>query len=213
MRRIPDRHPLGRGRSTIADDRDFEKGPSVSRISTPRYSRHDGTTTAPLVASVVDLYAVVYAEPPYEEGTEQVNQFRARLDEETTRAGFTLIAAHDRGQLVGTVYGWTMPAGTWWSQADQEAPADIHDADKLAVMEWIVHPERRAEGIGSELMRRLLRDRQEPYATLAADPRAPARGLYERAGWHQVARSKLPWGTAMDLLVLETGGARSASDR
>ncbi|MET0491567.1 MAG: GNAT family N-acetyltransferase [Actinoplanes sp.] len=79
---------------------------------------------------------------------------------------------------------------------------------QLAVMEWIVHPQRRAEGIGSELMRRLLQDRHEPYATLAADPRAPARGMYERSGWRRVARSKLAWGPAMDLLVLETSRRR-----
>jgi GNAT superfamily N-acetyltransferase len=97
-----------------------------------------------------------------------------------------------------------MPAGRWWSRADQQPPADIRDVDKLAVMEWIVHPDRRGEGIGAELIRRLLEDRQERYATLASDPRSAARGMYERAGWRQVARTQLSWGPAMDLLVLET---------
>ncbi len=168
------------------------------------YSRHTGDSVSPLVPALVDLYAVVYGEPPYEEGPEQVERFRTSLGEEATRPGFTLITAHDGGQLVGAAYGWTMPAGSWWSRADRDAPAGIGDADKFAVMEWIVHPQRRAEGIGAELMRRLMQDRGEPYATLASDPRAPARGMYQRAGWRQVAQTKLSWGPAMDLLVLET---------
>lgn len=168
------------------------------------YSRHDGNSVSPLIPALVALYAVVYAEPPYEEGPEQVDRFRTSLGEEATRAGFELITGHDGEQLVGAAYGWTMPAGTWWSRADQEAPAGILYADKLAVMEWIVHPHRRAEGIGAELIRRLLRGRKEPYATLASDPRAPARGVYRRAGWRQIAQTRLSWGPAMDLLVLET---------
>lgn len=149
------------------------------------------------------VYAVVYAEPPYEEGSEQVDRFRNSLPEESTRPGFALITADDDGRLVGAAYGWTMPAGTWWSRADLQPPDNIRDVDKLAVMEWIVHPDRRAQGIGAELIRRLLKDRHERYATLASDPRSAARGMYERAGWRQVARTMLSWGPAMDLLVLE----------
>lgn len=51
-------------------------------------------------------------------------------------------------------------------------------------------------------MRQLLVDRHEPYATLAADPRSPARRIYARNGWRQVGKSVLPWGPPMDLLVL-----------
>jgi len=168
------------------------------------YTRHDGTAVARLLTALVELYAVVYAEPPYQEGPEQVDRFRTSLQNEAARAGFSLITADDGGQLVGAAYGWTMPAGAWWSRADQQPPADIHNADKFAVLEWIVHPDRRGESIGAELIRRLLEGRREHYATLASDPRSAARGMYERAGWRQVARTKLSWGPAMALLVLET---------
>ena len=103
--------------------------------------------------------------------------------------------------LVGAAYGWTMPAGVWWSRADNDPPPEIEAADKFAVMEWIVHPDRRGEGIGAELMRRLLADRPEPWATLASDPRSAARAIYGRNGWAQVATSRLPWGPPMDLLA------------
>ena len=47
-------------------------------------------------------------------------------------------------------------------------------------------PRPAGEGISAELIRRLLEDRRERYATLASDPRSAARGMYQRAGWRQV---------------------------
>ncbi|MEV0214317.1 GNAT family N-acetyltransferase [Micromonospora sp. NPDC050695] len=161
-----------------------------------------GATAAPLFPALVDLYALVYAEPPYGEGPEQVAGFADGLPGEAARPGFTLVAADDAGTLVGAAYGWTMPAGRWWTRADREPPAELLNVDKFAVMEWIVHSGRRGEGIGSELMRRLLDGRPEPYATLASNPLAAARRVYERAGWQQVAGSHMPDGTPMDLLIL-----------
>ncbi|SBT55099.1 GNAT family N-acetyltransferase [Micromonospora narathiwatensis] len=152
---------------------------------------------------LADLYALVYAAPPYQEGPEHVARFRAGLPEEAARPGFTLITAEDDGTLVGAAYGWTMPAGRWWSRANTDPPAEVRDADKIAIMEWIVRPHRRGEGIGAELMRRLLWERPERYATLASDPRSPARAMYARNGWRQVGLSALPWGPSMDLLVLD----------
>jgi hypothetical protein len=112
----------------------------------------------------------------------------------------------DGANLVGAAYGWTMRAGVWWSRADGPGPADVVDADKFAVMEWIVHPARRREGIGAALMRELVVARSEPWATLASDPRSVARAIYGRAGWRQVGVSALPWGPPMNLLVLPLTG-------
>jgi GNAT superfamily N-acetyltransferase len=167
------------------------------------YRHYDGASAASLASDLVALYAVVYAEPPYEEGPEQVDRFRSSLPEEQARPGFTLIAADDHGKLVGAAYGWMMPAGAWWSRADQHPPAAIQDADKFAVIEWIVHPDQRGKGIGAELIHRLLEHRPERYATLASDPRSAARHMYERSGWRQVGRTRLSWGPAMDMLVLD----------
>ena len=157
---------------------------------------------AGLAAALTDLYAVVYAEPPYREGPEQVARFAAGLPDEAARPGFTIATAEDHSGLVGAAYGWTMPSGRWWSQADTNPPAHLLNADKIAVMEWMVRPDRRGHGVGAEVIRRLLDGRAEGWATLASDPRSVARGMYGRAGWRQVARSVLPWGPPMDLLVL-----------
>ncbi|AVT40175.1 GNAT family N-acetyltransferase [Plantactinospora sp. BB1] len=166
------------------------------------YRRLDGPSATPLFPSLVELYSAVYAEPPYEEGPDEVAGFAARLPEESSRPGFTLVAAEDGPDLIGAAYGWTMSPGVWWSRADTAPAPEILSAAKLAVMEWIVHPDHRRRGIGAELMRRLLVGRPEAWATLASDPRSLARRLYEQAGWRKVGTSHLPWGPAMDLLVL-----------
>ncbi|MGC4866393.1 GNAT family N-acetyltransferase [Micromonospora sp. DT53] len=167
------------------------------------YTTSHGQDAARFFGPLVDLYECVYAEPPYEEGPDQVARFGDRLPEEADRPGFVLVTVTVDSSLVGAAYGWTMSAGDWWSRADADPPAEIRAAAKLAVMEWIVHPQRRSEGVGAELMRRLLADRPERYATLASDPRSRARKVYARNGWRQVGASVLPWGPPMDLLVLD----------
>jgi GNAT superfamily N-acetyltransferase len=169
------------------------------------YTLHDGKSAAQLTDQLVGLYAKVYSEPPYEEGPEQVRRFRDSLPDDMTRQGFSLVSAQEDSLLLGVSYGWTMPAGIWWSRADQQPPDEVRDSAKLAIMEWIVDPDRRGEGIGAELLQRLLATRPERYATLASDPRSSARKMYERAGWWQVARTELTWGPAMDVLVLDLG--------
>jgi GNAT superfamily N-acetyltransferase len=167
-----------------------------------QYALLDGTAAAPMVPELVDLYAVVYAEPPYSEGPEQVHEFATKLPAELDQPGFAFTRASVDDRLVGAAYGWTMPPGRWWSNADTEPPQNILDASKLAVMEWIVHPHVRGCGIGARLIRMLLAERSESWAVLASDPRSAARAMYQRAGWQQVGKSALPWGTTMDLLAL-----------
>ncbi|WP_030491478.1 GNAT family N-acetyltransferase [Micromonospora chokoriensis] len=167
------------------------------------YTTSHSDDAARFFGPLVDLYECVYAEPPYKEGPEQVARFRDRLPGEADRLGFTLVTAAVDSSLVGAAYGWTMSAGDWWSRADSDPPAGIRAAAKLAVMEWIVQPHRRGEGVGAQLIRRLLADRSERYATLASDPRSRAREVYARNGWKQVGTSVLPWGPPMDLLVLD----------
>ncbi|MEU4555921.1 GNAT family N-acetyltransferase [Micromonospora violae] len=169
------------------------------------YTTSHGQDAAPFFGPLVDLYECVYAEPPYEEGPDQVARFRDCLPGEADRLGFTLVTVAVDSSLVGAAYGWTMPAGDWWTRADADPPAEIRAVAKLAVMEWIVHPHHRGEGVGAELMRRLLADRPERYATLASDPRSRARQVYARNGWRQVGTSVLPWGPPMALLVLDLG--------
>ena len=167
------------------------------------FAQHDGIVPEEVGGPLVDLYAVVYAEPPYCEGPEQVHRFRTSLHEDANRSGFTLVTAIENETLIGATYGWSMPAGKWWSNADQPPRPDVLSAEKFAVMEWIVTPAKRGQGIGGALIRRLLDHRTEQYATLASDPRSDARAIYRKSGWRQVGVTKLSWGPEMDLLLLD----------
>ncbi|MET8152508.1 GNAT family N-acetyltransferase [Actinoplanes sp. NPDC049668] len=167
------------------------------------YLKPSRSSAAGRVPELVELYSLVYSEPPYNEGPEQFAWFRGHMRGELDRPGFSLVLANDDERLVGAAYGWTMAAGSWWSTADRIPGPEIHDADKFAVKEWIVHPRSRNAGIGRELLRRLLDGRDERYATLSSDPRSEARAMYARMGWRQAAKSTLPWGVDMDVLILE----------
>lgn len=151
---------------------------------------------------LVRLYAVVYAEPPYEEGPEMVRLFAQKLPEEIARPGFALVHATAGGRSVGLAYGWTMPAGRWWPTAEDGPPEHIREAQKFVVTEWMVHSDVRGRGAGRRLIVDLLSGRPEPWAVLMSDPRAAARGMYARAGWLPCGRVNPSWGPSMDALAL-----------
>lgn len=156
-----------------------------------QYVADDPDAAGDHLDALAELYAAAFAESPYNEGPEHVERFRERFPDESKRPGFALVRAVDNeGRLVGLAYGWTMPAGRWWTRASVEPLAYLLDVDKFAIMEWAVHPNRRGRGIGQQLMKRLLADRPEPYATLSANPAAAANGIYRRWGWKPAGRTE-----------------------
>src|SRR5437899_8924575 len=93
------------------------------------------------------------------------NEFLDRLAEESKLPGFILVAACGGGGLLGFAYGYTMPAGEWWDGTDRPAPEDVKAADKIAVIEWAVLPDRRGAGIGRRVLDQVLSGRREHCAT------------------------------------------------
>ncbi|GIG56016.1 hypothetical protein Lfu02_03880 [Longispora fulva] len=163
----------------------------------------DGPAAVEFADDLAALYAVVFGEAPYHEGPDDVARFRAAYPEQTTDPGFALVAALRGETLVGAAFGVTYPAGRWWQRATQGPPAAVTGVDTFAVKEWIVHPDARGGGLGRRLLDALLTDRPEPFATLAANPLAPARQIYHRWGWRHVDTSDDtgPLGV-MDFLLL-----------
>lgn len=153
------------------------------------------------------VYAEVFSLPPYNEGPEMADEFLGRLAEESKRPGFGLVAAYDGGRLLGFAYGYTMPAGKWWHGTDCPAPDKVKTADKFAVIEWAVLPDQRGAGIGRRLLDELLADRRVRYATLAVNPAADARAIYERWGWRQVASTRPGKMPGMAVMLLELPGS------
>ena len=153
------------------------------------------------------VYAEVFSLPPYNEGPELAEEFLDRLAEESKRPGFSLVAACGCGRLVGFAYGYTMPAGEWWDGTDRPAPEEVKAADKLAVIEWAVLPERRGAGVGRRLLDELLTGRRERWATLTVVPAADARVIYDRWGWRQVASTRPGRMPGMAVMLLELPGS------
>jgi GNAT superfamily N-acetyltransferase len=158
-------------------------------------------------AELTSLYVQVYSEPPYHESEDDADDFMSRLLDLSTTAGFAFIAAevptgHDR--IIGFAYGIAFAPDRWWRSAGEE-PELTKGAAKFAVMEFVVRPTWRGKGVGRELMHELLSARTEPFATLFANPAAPARAIYGSWGWQQVAVAQPPRMPPMDVLVRPLG--------
>lgn len=171
-------------------------------------TRQTGAKAAEAIGELTDLYVAVYSEPPYGGGSIYARDvFVERTARQAGRDGFTLVTAHDGGQLVGFSFGFTMgPRGWWGGLVEPDPPAEIVEPEKFAVIELVVAPSHRGRGLSKEMLRELLAGRTEPYATLLAHPEAPARAMYERWGWRPVGTNR-PRADApsADVLVLKLG--------
>lgn len=151
-------------------------------------------------AEFAELYREVYAEPPYYEGEEHVAAFLERFADELRSLGFSLVAAETDGELVGYAYGLSFEPDQWWDDSDPQ-PAELRGYPKFAVMEFVVRKQHRGKGIGRALISALLTDRTEPFATLCANPAAPAHQIYRHWGWRLVGRAHPPDIATMDILL------------
>ncbi len=167
-----------------------------------RYEVLNGSRAGGLLDAMRDLYADVYAEPPYCEGEEHVNQFVEHFADEVNRPGFTLVEATEDQSLIGAVYGWTMAPGKWFGSPTGEPPAEVRDLPKFAIIEWMVRRNHRGTGVGRHLIDLILASRSEPFAILASNPAALARQIYEQWGWQHCGGTNPPLMPPMDVLVL-----------
>jgi ribosomal protein S18 acetylase RimI-like enzyme len=110
-------------------------------------------------------------------------------DKHSVREGFRLARAYDDDSLVGFAYGYTGQRGQWWT--DNVRPL----LDPEVAETWLgghyelvtigVVPAARRRGIARGLVRALLQGLPHERLLLmtTADPRDPARRLYEAEGW------------------------------
>jgi GNAT superfamily N-acetyltransferase len=172
------------------------------------FQQLDGEAAGRRLDELAELYAEVYAEPPYEWGGEHVRLFRQRFEEQRRQNGFTLIAASAGDQLVGFAFGVTLrPTTPWWQNLIEPLPATTtteYPGRTFAVVELLVRPPWHRQHIAQGLYDRLLAHRPEERATLTVLPAAlPAQQAYRHWGWERVAqkRNPLPGSPVFDVLV------------
>ncbi|MER5645859.1 GNAT family N-acetyltransferase [Streptosporangium sp. NPDC002524] len=166
------------------------------------------TLTGDAVAAVltdpyVELYLATRAEPPYNSGPlYRRDRYLERTARQAERAGFTAVYAEDGPTLVG--FGFGLPLGSWWGGNATPCPPEVAEAASLfAVIELNVREDYRDRGIGSHLLEDLLAGQDAPYATLLANPAAPAHAMYLRRGWRVVGTVQAaPDAMVSDALVL-----------
>jgi GNAT superfamily N-acetyltransferase len=171
-------------------------------------THHDGEEATSLVEELSDAYADAYGVKPSEEKTAA---FRHRAEKQFTRRGFALVTARAEGQLVGFVFGYTLPAGDthWWGGVQPEPTAEF--LAETGSRTWVLSEieVRRAwqgKGVGRALHDAALSARGEERATLATGPDAPVQPVYEAWEWQRVGRipgDKGDYYSAYDLFVLE----------
>ncbi|GAA4256565.1 GNAT family N-acetyltransferase [Dactylosporangium darangshiense] len=148
-----------------------------------------------------DIYLQVYQEPPYHESESDADDFIGHLDDQIDQPGFAFIAALSAaGEFIGFAYGLPFSAEQWWRNAGDE-PDLTRGQAKFAVFELVVVAQWRRHGIATALITALLESRQEPFATLCANPTAPARAMYDAWGWRKVATTSPPKIGPLDVLV------------
>lgn len=177
-------------------------------INDASLTHHDRGKAFGLLEELCDAYADAYGVASSEEKTAA---FRRRAEKQFTRPGFSLVAARDGGELVGFVFGYTLPAGDthWWGGVQPEPKAEF--LEETGSRTWVLSEieVRRAwqgKGVGRALHDAVLGARGEERATLATGPDAPAQSVYESWGWQRVGRIPGDEGdyySAYDLFVLE----------
>jgi ribosomal protein S18 acetylase RimI-like enzyme len=164
-------------------------GPSPPPLAVVRHDDLDATTTD----AVVEVYRAAFTAPGYDETADDVERFRTGLPRHAAREGFRLVvAASPDGGSSGFAYGYTGQPGQWWTDRLLERiPHEITDrwvGGHFEFVELAVRPEVQGRGIGRALHDALLDGIPHRRALLGTWPDdRPARRLYQRAGWRDLA--------------------------
>src|SRR5579863_297397 len=156
----------------------------------------DGAQAAEHTGELHEIYAEVYAGPPYLHDDDAA-QFAHRFLVQRRQPGFALAEARSGGYLVGYATGMPLrPATSWWRELTTALPEDVtaeHPGRTFALTELLVRASWRRQGIGRALHDLVLSSRPEERATLTVLPTAtPAQSPFQRWGWRKVARTRAP---------------------
>lgn len=162
---------------------------------TPNLTTYDGEAARDMLPTVRQIYAEAYAEPPYNEGPEDVAEFADAWPWYIERPGFRLVVAELDGAPVGFTFGFQLTPETGWWDGFLD-PVDVEtarewDGRTFAIIELAVAGQHRHRGIAHHLHEALLSDRPERRVTLTVRPEAEAvTAMYRHWGYEAVGRRR-----------------------
>jgi GNAT superfamily N-acetyltransferase len=157
-------------------------------------------------STVRDLYAEIYAEPPYNEGPDDADDFASGWHRTIDQRNFRLVIARRADEPIGFAFGVRLRARTkWWNGALTPLPDDVtteYAGRTFAIIELAVRPPYRRQGVGHQMHTHLIAGLSEERITLLVRPEASApRQAYLSWGYRAVGQiqpfSSAPIYTAM----------------
>jgi GNAT superfamily N-acetyltransferase len=171
---------------------------------------YDAESARDRIPAAREIFAAVFAEPPYLEGPEDVATWLDDLAEHLTCTGFQLVLASVDGQPVGFAYGYRITPDTWrWQNfvapfAAAMPEEGVRSGRIFVLMEFAVLAGWRGRGVGRALHDRLLAQSSERLAHLTVHAAAKiAQAAYRSWGWVTVGHRDKAGGPGYDVMVLD----------
>ncbi|WP_253885073.1 GNAT family N-acetyltransferase [Actinokineospora diospyrosa] len=137
------------------------------------------------------VYRRCFVEPPWSEDEEQLAKQPERFAEHLGEPGAHGVLATLDGVVVGSIHGWPAASGRAGTPLYERIFAGVDAAlhpllgpPALEVVEFMVDPAHQGRGLGRDLLTEFVAG--YPRAWLCTHAEAPARRLYDAAGWSAV---------------------------
>lgn len=170
------------------------------------------------LGSIEPVYTSAYAEPPYDEGPDDVVDFGRGWPSRVAQPSFRLVVARLAGQPVGFGFGHQLGTTTnWWDGALDDVEDDVtteREGRTFAIIELAVCGAHRERGIARELHSYLVAGLPQERVTLLVRPEAgPARCAYLSWRYQPVGRVQ-PFvdGPVYEAMIKALHGRASLSD-
>ena len=147
----------------------------------------------PSPEDVEQLYALASSRPPAAEDADVAATYAALYDLALDRADLVAVTAREVGELVGFGFGhrWSWAEQTdEWSRdlAEQLGDDAARLEDSFAVQLLAVHPSFTRQGLGFDLLKRLMiASASSVHWLITPDADTPARRLFRRMGYRPLA--------------------------
>jgi GNAT superfamily N-acetyltransferase len=139
---------------------------------------HGTDTSLNQRSTVRDLYAEIYAEPPYNEGPDEADGFASGWHRTIDQRNFRLVIARRADEPIGFAFGVQLRARTkWWNGALTSLPDDVtteYAGRTFAIIELAVRRPYRRQGVGHQMHTHLIAGLSEERITLLVRPEASA---------------------------------------